>query len=190
VLVSVHVLFVTLGAYPLHASLSALERWRPHPLRLVMFAFLAAVLSQPLLMGAQSDRLTAQTRERLEFRVVSQFEGQERNRLVDRQQSLLLEKAILADEFRQVQRSVAPKSGASAADGASSTRKALVVGASEYTNKEYRLPNVRNDVLAVSQKLTALGYDVTLSLDDTREVLREKIQNYSLSLKSGDISLL
>ncbi len=190
VLVSVHVLFVTLGAYPLHASLSALERWRPHPLRLVMFAFLAAVLSQPLLMWAQGERLTTQTRERLEFRVISQFEGQERNRLVDRQQSLLLEKAVLEDEFRQVQRTVSPKAGAPAAGATSSTRKALVVGASEYIGKENRLPNVRNDALAMSQKLTALGFEVTLSLDDSREVLREKIQNYSLSLKSGDISLL
>jgi len=47
VLVSIHVLFVTLGAYPLHASAQGIAQWRPNPLRLVLFAFLAAVLSQP-----------------------------------------------------------------------------------------------------------------------------------------------
>ncbi|MEY2618892.1 MAG: hypothetical protein RL522_1894 [Pseudomonadota bacterium] len=185
VLVSVHVLFVTLGAYPLHASAEGISLWRPNPLRLVLFAFLAAVLSQPLLMWAQSKRLDVQTRERLEFRVIAQFEGKERTRLGDKQQSLLLEKAVLEEELRQVQRTTSTPT-----PGVSSTRKALLVGASDYSGRISRLPNVRNDILAMNQKLRALGYDVTLSMDDPREVVREKIQNYSLSLKSGDISLL
>ncbi len=185
VLVSVHVLFVTLGAYPLHASAEGISLWRPHPLRLVLFAFLAAVLSQPLLMWAQGKRLDAQTRERLEFRVIAQFEGKERTRLGDKQQSLLLEKAVLEEELRQVQRSTSTPTL-----GVSSTRKALLVGASDYSGRISRLPNVRNDILAMNQKLRALGYEVTLSMDDPREVVREKIQNYSMSLKSGDISLL
>ncbi len=184
-LVSVHVLFVTLGAYPLHASAEGISLWRPHPLRLVLFAFLAAVLSQPLLMWAQGKRLDAQTRERLEFRVIAQFEGKERTRLGDKQQSLLLEKAVLEEELRQVQRSTSTPTL-----GVSSTRKALLVGASDYSGRISRLPNVRNDILAMNQKLRALGYEVTLSIDDPREVVREKIQNYSMSLKSGDISLL
>lgn len=188
VLVSVHVLFVTLGAYPLHGDAKGIVNWRPNTLRLVMFAFLAAVLSQPLLMWAQGKRLDIQTRERLEFRVISQFEGRESSRLKDKQQSLLLEKAILQDEYRQVQRTTSAKTGATAA--ASSTRKALLVGASSYRGRLSVLPNVRNDVNSMYQKLTALGYAVTLSLDEPYDVVKEKIQNYSLSLKSGDISLL
>ena len=63
-LVSVHVLFVTLGAYPLHANEEGITRWQPNPLRLALFAFLAAVLSQPLLMWAQGKRLDLETRHR------------------------------------------------------------------------------------------------------------------------------
>ncbi|MEY2801427.1 MAG: hypothetical protein RL513_1012 [Pseudomonadota bacterium] len=188
-LVSVHVLFVTLGAYPLHANEEGITRWRPNPLRLALFAFLAAVLSQPLLMWAQGKRLDLETRAQLEQRVNRQFEGRERTRLTDRQQSLLLDKTILEEEYRQVQRATSVKTGAPGA-AVSSTRKALIVGASDYGGRQTRLPNVRNDVTAVYQKLTALGYTVTLSLDDSYDVVKEKVQNYSLSLKSGDISLL
>ncbi len=187
VLVSAHVLFVTLGAYPLHGDAKGIHSWRPNPIRLVLFAFLAAVLSQPLLMWAQSKRLDLQTREQLELRVISQFDSRERNRLKDKQQSLLLEKAILEDEYRQVQRTTSAKPSAAAT---SSTRKALLVGASNYKGKLSVLPNVRNDVNGMYQKLTALGYDVTLSLDEPYDVVKEKIHNYSLSLRSGDISLL
>lgn len=184
VLVSVHVLFVTLGSYPLHADAEGIARWRPSPLRLVLFAFLAAVLSQPLMMWAQGKQLDQQTKERLESRVIDQFESRERTRLVDKQQSLLLEKSLLDEEYRQVQRIT------QMAKGVSSNRKALLVGASDYSGNVNRLPNVRNDILAMNQKLRSLGYDVTMSLDESRETIREKIQTYSLSLKSGDISLL
>lgn len=189
VLVSIHVLFVTLGAYPLHANAQGIAQWRPNPLRLVLFAFLAAVLSQPLLMWAQSQRLDQETRVVVEQRVITQFEGRERTRLTDKQQSLLLEKSVLEDEFRQAQRATSAKVGA-APGAVSSTRKALLVGASNYSGKVNPLPNVRNDIVALNQKLRALGYDVTLSLDESREVLREKIQAYSMSLRSGDISLI
>jgi len=184
VLVSVHVLFVTLGSYPLQANADGIAQWRPNPLRLVLFGFLAAVLSQPLLMWAQSKSLDQQTRERLEFRFITQFESRERTRLVDKQQSLLLDKTLVEEEYRQVQRTT------KTASGVSSNRKALLVGASDYSGNVSRLPNVRNDILAMNQKLRALGYDVTMSLDEPRETIREKIQAYSLSLKSGDISLL
>ncbi len=189
VLVSIHVLFVTLGAYPLHASAQGIAQWRPNPLRLVLFAFLAAVLSQPLLMWSQSQRLDEDTRVMVERRVIAQFGGRERTRLTDKQQSLLLEKAVLEEEFRQVQRTTSAKTGA-APGATSSTRKALLVGASNYSGNLSRLPNVRNDIVAMNQKLRSLGYDVTFSLDEPREVLREKIQAYSTSLRSGDISLI
>ena len=62
VLLSIHVLFVTLGAFPLNHSLKEIDQWRPHVLRLVVFFLLASVLSQPLLLGLQQDRLDTQVR--------------------------------------------------------------------------------------------------------------------------------
>jgi len=186
VLVSIHVLFVTLGAFPLNHSLKEIDHWRPHVLRLVVFFLLASVLSQPLLLGLQQDRLDMQVRERLEFKIITQFEGKERNQLFDKQQSILLDKSLLEDEYRNLQASTSNFS----VTGVSSSRKALLVGASDYGDVRNNLPNARNDILAMQKKLTSLGYAVTVSLNDPHKVLKEKIQKYSLSLSGGDISLV
>lgn len=186
VLLSIHILFVILGAFPLNHSLKEIDYWRPNVLRLMVFFLLASVLSQPLLLWLQQDRLDMQVRERLEFKIITQFEGKERNQLFDKQQSLLLDKSILEDEYRNLQSS----SSIFPVNGVSSSRKALLAGASNYGDGLNKLPNARNDILAMQKKLTSLGYAVTVSLNDPQKILKEKIQKYSLSLNGGDISLI
>lgn len=189
-LVKVHSLLITLGAAPLDRSALNIDQWRPSRFRLIAFAALAVVLAQPLLLWIQGSKLEAAAMERVKFRTTVQFEANERTRLVDRQQTLLFQRSILNDERQRVMASL-PSIGAKAkANMVESPRKALLVGASNYLGNVSRLPNVANDIVAMERKLRSMGYAVTVSMDDTRTEVRRKLEAYSASLRSGDISLI
>jgi hypothetical protein len=190
ILVKMHALLITLGALPLQRSASTIGEWRPSRLRLLAFTALAILLSQPLLLWMQSEKLQKAAMERVEFRTTVQFEAHERSRLVDRQQALLVQRAILNDEHLRVIASTSQTTAKSTARTVTSTRKALLVGASNYIRSENRLPNVVNDIVGMERKLRSMGYAVTVSMDDSRTEVRRKLEAYSGSLRSGDISLI
>jgi len=185
-----HALLITLGAVPLARSVSEIDQWRPSRLRLLAFTALALVLSQPLLMWMQSSRLESVAMERVKFRTTVQFEAHERARLVDKQQELLVQRAVLSDERQRVMASLAPTTVKAATSLTESPRKALLVGASNYLGNVNRLPNVVNDIVAMERKLRSMGYTVTVSMDESRTDVRRKLEAYSASLRSGDISLI
>lgn len=187
-LAKLHALFITLGAVPLEHPPAAIDQWRPSRLRLLAFATLALVMSQPLLLWMQESRLQEAAMERARFSTTVQFEARERSRLVDRQQALLVQRSILNDERQRVTASLAPTAAKTAASFVGSPRKAMLVGASNYTEKP--LPNVANDIVAMERKLRAMGYAVVVSMDDSRTEVRRKLESYSASLRSGDISLI
>jgi hypothetical protein len=189
-LVKVHSLLITLGAAPLDRSALNIDQWRPSRFRLIAFAALAVVLAQPLLLWIQGSKLEAAAMERVKFRTTVQFEANERTRLVDRQQALLFQRSILNDERQRVMASLPSIGAKTKANMVESPRKALLVGASNYLGNVSRLPNVANDIVAMERKLRSMGYAVTVSMDDTRTEVRRKLEAYSGSLRSGDISLI
>lgn len=190
ILVKMHALLITLGAVPLQRSASTIDEWRPSRLRLLVFTALAILLSQPLLLWMQDEKLEMAAMERVKFRTTVQFEAHERSRLVDRQQALLVQRSVLNDDYLRVIASTSPTTAKSAVRTVTSTRKALLVGASNYILKEKQLPNVVNDIVAMERKLRSMGYAVTVSMDDSRTEVRRKLEAYSSSLHSGDISLI
>jgi hypothetical protein len=189
-LVKVHSLLITLGAAPLDRSALDIDQWRPSRLRLFAFAALAVVLSQPVLLWMQGNKLEAAAMERVKFRTTVQFEANERTRLVDRQQALLFQRSILNDERQRVMASLPSVGAKTKANFVESPRKALLVGASKYLGNVNPLPNVVNDIVAMERKLRSMGYAVTVSMDDSRTEVRRKLETYSSSLRSGDISLI
>jgi hypothetical protein len=189
-LVKVHSLLITLGAAPLDRSTLNIEQWRPSRLRLFAFAALAVVLAQPLLLWMQGNKLEAAAMERVKFRTTVQFEANERSRLVDRQQTLLFQRSVLNDERQRVMASLPSMGAKTKTNFVESPRKALLVGASNYLGNVSRLPNVANDIVAMERKLRSMGYAVTVSMDDSRMEVRRKLEAYSSSLRSGDISLI
>jgi hypothetical protein len=189
-LVKVHSLLITLGAAPLDRSALDIDQWRPSRLRLFAFAALAVILAQPLLLWIQGNRLEAAAMERVKFRTTLQFEANERTRLVDRQQALLFQRSVLNDERQRVMASLPSLGAKTKADFVESPRKALLVGASNYLGNVSRLPNVANDIVAMERKLRSMGYAVIVSMDDSRTEVRRKLEAYSGSLRSGDISLI
>ena len=190
VLANLHSLFITLGSAPLARSTLTIDEWRPSYFRLLLFTLLALVLSQPLLMWMQRSHLEEAAMERVKFRTTAQFEAQERTRLIDRQQDLLFKRSILNDERQRIIASLMPANLKSSVRNLESTRKALLVGASNYMGNVNPLPNVTNDIIGMERKLRSMGYAVTVSLDDSRTDVRRKLESYSSSLRSGDISLI
>ena len=190
ILVKMHALLITLGSVPLQRSASTIDQWRPSRMRLLAFTGLALVLSQPLLLWMQGDKLEMEAMERVKFRTTVQFEANERSRLIDRQQALLLQRSILNDENLRIIASTRTNPAKSTASKLNSPRKAMLVGASNYILSENRLPNVVNDIVAMERKLRSMGYAVTVSMDDSRTEVRRKLEAYSSSLQSGDISLI
>ena len=190
VLVKLHSLLITLGSAPLDRHTSENEQWRPSRLRLLAFAILAVLLSQPLLLWIQGSELELAAMERVKFRTTVQFEAQERTKLIDKQQDLLVQRSILNDESQRITSSLNSTGAKSSTSAMESTRKAILVGASNYLGNVNKLPNVTNDIVGMERKLRSMGYAVTVSMDDSRTDLRRKLETYSASLKSGDISLI
>jgi hypothetical protein len=189
-LLKVHVLLITLGATPLDRLTLDIDQWRPSRVRLFAFAALAIVLAQPFLLWMQGNKLEAAAMERVKFRTTVQFEANERTRLVERQQALIFQRSILNDERQRVMASLPSMGVKTKANTVESQRKALLVGASNYLGNVSRLPNVTNDIVAMERKLRSMGYTVTVSMDDSRTEVRRKLEAYSASLRSGDISLI
>lgn len=189
-LVKVHALLITLGAAPLDRSYLDVDQWRPSRLRLIAFVALALVLAQPLLLWMQGSRLEAAAMERVKFRTTVQFEANERTRLVERQQTLLFQRSILNDERQRILASLPAMGVKTRSNMVELPRKALLIGASNYVGNVSRLPNVTNDIVAMERKLRSMGYAVTVSMDDSRTEVRRKLEAYSASLRSGDISLI
>jgi hypothetical protein len=70
----------------------------------------------------------------------------------------------------------------------SAGRFALVIGNSDYEHAP-SLPNGRNDAAAIAGALQNLGFGVSLSLDVNHDAMRQAIEQFSRSLRPGDVSL-
>ncbi|MER9654569.1 caspase domain-containing protein [Mesorhizobium sp. M0152] len=70
----------------------------------------------------------------------------------------------------------------------SAGRFALVIGNSDYQHAP-SLPNGKKDAAAIATALQNLGFGVSLSLNVNHEAMREAVEQFSRSLRPGDVSL-
>ena len=68
-------------------------------------------------------------------------------------------------------------------------RVALVIGNGAYERAEDRLPNPPNDANAIPEKLDALGFDVTKTLDLDYRGMRTGLRDFDRTLESADAGL-
>jgi hypothetical protein len=76
--------------------------------------------------------------------------------------------------------------------GIKSEKKALVIGASNYLNFS-TLPVLRivaNDARSMHDMLNKQGFSVTLSIDESSDIIKERINKYINGLGAGDVSLV
>ena len=188
-LISVHVLVQHLGGFPLHRNQKSLDKWKPNPLRIVFFLTFALIASQALLLSLAQGHLKAKQLERQSARAEG-IRVQAQQVVYKRQQQVLSDRSMVGEELQNIA-SILGIKRIKEDDFDSSPRKALLIGASNYTTPGLtQLPNVANDIRDLSAKLKGMGYAVMTSMDEPLLTIQEKLQRYSYSLKSRDISLI
>jgi hypothetical protein len=73
--------------------------------------------------------------------------------------------------------------------GAASDRVALVIGMADYTFIP-KLRNTVNDARAMSEKLTAIGFDVTTLIDTPRDKLIGAMKDFAFRSETADLALV
>jgi hypothetical protein len=196
-LIQVHVLVILLSGPPLSNSRDQLSAWRPSPIRTLFFVFIAAFLAQPYLLWMQQDRLDTEVSEFLKFKTTAQLDGQIKGLAYSKQQTLMEQRTQLSDEwwrmtgmlddFKEDKQST---QGLQQARLPNASRKALLIGSSFYSQTAQSLPVVANDIEALAKKLQGLGYQVTVSLNETHRETLLRFEEYSRSLQGGDTSFI
>lgn len=96
---------------------------------------------------------------------------------------------ISADDSRKINRLVADDPSLytqSALFTPPQKRLALVIGNAEYGSNLDPLPNAENDAQAMSKKLSALGFDVTLATDVNQKLLQQHIERFMARLADSN----
>jgi hypothetical protein len=167
------------------------DGWRPGRYRVVLMLMVGSIAAQPLIMIWQKADLEVSIRGRVNELTLVQVTRQ-REALIAGDAALRLERAELAERlaFLQVEATdvVAPKPEAPPSIVQAPRRNALLVGAQNYPRSP--LNNPARDVAQMAEKLTAMGFTVTTSVDDRGEVVESKLNRYFAALRPGDISLV
>jgi uncharacterized caspase-like protein len=66
---------------------------------------------------------------------------------------------------------------------------ALVIGNGDYADKNARLNNPANDAIAISNSLTALGFEVILKTDASLDVMKQAVKDFSSKISSAEIAV-
>lgn len=162
------------------ATASALSPdWRPS-LFYALFVLVAGLLAaQPLLLVVNWRTSEQQIVRKIDDLVAVNFAHQ-RDILVAGDNQLKLQRAQLVERL---------SGGGQAAVADSSRRKALVIGAQNYRYSN-KLNNPARDSADVGTKLRSMGFDVTVSVDETEAEVSVLVSKYIQSLKPGDISVV
>lgn len=70
------------------------------------------------------------------------------------------------------------------------TRVALVIGNGDYAEVKPRLPNPANDAAAIGTALVALGFDVEVVADATKDMMEDATARLARKARSADVTLL
>jgi hypothetical protein len=179
-------LVTTMGGFPLHKDRQGIEIWRPNHVRLFVVFFLSLLFSQPLLMLMWHYSLESSLSKTVELRV-NGFKLEQESILKRRIDENTLEMSALLDQLGLV--STLGSKFSSNLYGETTSRKALVIGASNYSNYA-PLPNVINDVRAIRAMLEKQGFFVTQSLDENSDTVKERINQYIKGLNASDVSVI
>lgn len=172
-------LLVSAGGPGVARGLAAVKDWQPGvvwPAFMLVSALLAA---QPLMLGlgwgATGQRLETWIGNRVALNL-----SRQRDVLLAGDNGLQLQRAQLTERLAT--------GGAPPPVGAK-RRKALVIGAQEYS-RAGALNNPAKDARELAAKLKAMGFEVSLSVDEPADALQLRIDRHVQSLKPGDISVL
>ena len=187
-LLTLHILMVNLGGFALESNLTEIDKWFPSSLRLIFFSFLSILLSQALLLSFFEKRLDERSQLRIDSRI-AEISGVKETLLNKRKQELLWDKAIFKEERNSLV-TLANNESSGSLFFKESPRKAFLIGASNYPGAGNELPNVARDVSAIKNKLQEMGYAVLVSLDEPRDTVIRRLEDYGRELQARDISLI
>lgn len=182
-------LFVLMGGYPLHLSSDGIESWQPTRVRLALIVVMAIFFSQPLALLFSQSSYKNQLEDRIELKV-NYFELSKQSELKTRIDEHTLALARLKDGLSRLP--MVPSNAnlkAVANTDLRNHRKALLIGGASYRNYD-ALKNVPNDIKGMKQMLQGLGFEVIVSLDESRDLILGKLINHIRSLNAGDLSLI
>jgi hypothetical protein len=183
-------LYVTTGGYAHHWDQERLAEWRPDKLRLVCVFIIASLLSLPFVLMRNHDQLEQQI-ELGRTTKVAFYRDQLHKARQANQQELTRARALVAEREQQAAASIAGRSPLPSAAASLTTghRKALLIGAQRYQHTR-PAPGVGTDLQLLQRALSGAGFATTLSLDETGDKLRLRIDAYLKSLAPGDISVV
>ncbi len=170
---------VSAGGPGVARGAEAFKDWRPGvvwPAFLLASALLAA---QPLLLGlgwgATGQRLETYIGNRVALNL-----SRQREVMLAGDNGLQLERAQLVERLA---------TGGAPPPAGTRRRKALVIGAQEYT-RAGALNNPAKDARELAAKLASMGFEVSVSVDERSDALQLRIDRHIQSLRPGDISVL
>jgi hypothetical protein len=172
-------LLVSAGGPGAARGAAAAAAWRPGVLWPAFMLVAGLLAAQPMLLalgwGASGRSLDAYIDDRVAVNLARQ-----RDILLAGDNNLRLQRAQLAERLAT--------GGAPPAAG-TNRRKALVIGVQEY-RRAGRLNNPAKDARELAAKFRAMGFDVSLSVDEPGDALQLRIARHVQSLAPGDISVV
>jgi hypothetical protein len=198
-MIALQVLVLTTTGYELNKEISELDHWRPTIWRFVIFILMFLILSQPLLLFIHDSFNPNEIKNLLIEEKLLHKEFFE-NSLKNQEDLLHLEVAQQDELLSQLHSKkqsgssniLAPIStryqNLSIQSDADPRRKALVIGNQSY--KSYPLNNPVKDANDLANKLSSMGFNVTLLTDGSRKDMEIALEKYIQTIHAGDISLL
>jgi len=183
-------LYVTTGGYAHHWDQTRLAAWRPDRLRLVCVLIIASLMSLPFVLMRNHDRLD-QHIEQGRAAKVAFYRDQLKKARQASQQEIARARALAIDRERQVTAMLEGHASFAMAhvSTAPSQRKVLLIGAQHYQDARTHNSTV-TDVELLQRAFDSAGFTTTLSLDDSGDKLRLRIDAYLKSLAPGDLSVV
>ena len=170
---------VSAGGPGVARGAEAAKDWQPGIVWPVFMLASALLAAQPLLLGlgwgATGPRLETYIGNRVALNV-----SRQRDLLLAGDNGLRLQRAQLAERLA---------TGGAPLPTGSNRRKALVIGAQEYA-RAGALNNPVKDARELAAKLKAMGFEVSVSVDEPGDALQLRIDRHIQSLRPGDISVL
>lgn len=172
-------LLVSTGGPGVARGAAAAKTWQPSALWPTFMVVVALLAAQPLVLlvggGGSRERLEKVIANRVALNL-----SRQRDVLVAGDNTLRLQRAQLAERLA---------AGGAPLPDSTRRRKALVIGAQQYVYAN-ALNNPAKDARELSAKLTDMGFDVVVSIDEPADSLQMKVDRHIQSLQPGDVSLL
>jgi Caspase domain len=190
-------LFVALSAFPLENSIDKINQWFPDKTQKFFIGIFSIIFAIPFLMLINVKVIDSNVR-RLAEEKSHIYEASELQNSMNRQSELLKQKILLQEKLSRAQlvgginlpnnsSTILNKENTNSSTSVKENthRKALVIGVEHYPRPIPPTDYSISDVRLVSKELKRMGFDVTMSEDETAAQIRLKILSYVKSLESG-----